>query len=560
MTIRLYRAGRQLRIKGLPDHWGSALRMALSIRHPQEYLIKQRNPWMVSNDPLKADKWDGRIHYFERNESEGYWWCGIGLHERFRAALGAFLDDSVTVQDEINLDTGLTFANHLDGAKLTASQIEASRPLLAKSTGALELDVSSGKSYILLNLAACALASYPDWTVAVVVPRKALLHQMVRDARHVLPHFDVGVLGDGERQINQITISTVATAAAPSRIKNRKDIKDWLRNINVLIFDEAHHVGAATWQAVLEQSSADILWGVSAKFTFKAGQRPLERTLEAAFGPPVFKGRVDDFRVPVQVVVHQDETWRGALDSSIPGQLHDGCAAMFKIKGVPGWHHGVYRGPTDGVAPECCRDNKGKVNKALYGMRLADDTDALKPVSNVEEVVYNTASDMGIMEFKRRDDWAIALAKRLAARQEVFLITVLRSRHLKKLVARFKRETSLVIGQVYGGMSKKQSERVFAAWRSGELAGVVAQTSCVSEGVSVPILTHLIKMDGLGSEMVAHQAAGRPARVEGPDKTTGYVHIPWDCQHQHLLATCESVIRYYLSIGLPVQRVKMRYD
>ncbi len=546
--IRLSQVHRQLVVEASPDALVD-LRQRLALPNPAARQILQRQPWL-------KETWDGKIHFLDLQgtdrEDLTSATCGIGLYERVKRLAKKY----GKVVDEVRNQSGLVLSQNLVGAVLSGDQIAASEALVRCATGCIQLDVSSGKSYIGLNLMASALRQHPDWKFVFLVPKKALLYQMFEDAQKVLPGYEIGILGDGHRQLKSITIATVATAVAGSSIKDNKMIADWMEGIDGILVDEAHHSPAATWKAIYHQSRAKILWGVSAKFGFGAKKRDLERSLEACFGAPRYIGAASDFRVPVKIKVYHFEDWKhGKVSPGLPSKLVDGLPVYYLLKGK-GWLPGCYHGPDEnGNAPDICRDAKNKVDKSRYGIYGSDGKGGETQVVP-DDIIYHTSHDLGIMEFRERDDWAVRIACKAAEQKQIFLITTNRSRHTKKL-ERACLKAGLRTARLDGSTPTSEFARIIEAWRKKEIDGVVAQQGVVSEGLSIPSLHHLIKLDGQDGEMVLHQQRGRPARVE-PGKHCGYLHLPYDYQHPTLLRKSNSSIRYFASLKMDIAHLRYR--
>lgn len=503
------------------------LREKLAVTSANYHFVKKRFP---------HTNWDGKVHYLTEDGV-----CGVGLKSRVMKLLE---HDGFKCDDKIDNSFQCAWDEHLVGRTLVPEQVVIAQKLMSVRTGCVEVDVSSGKSYIIMNMAACLLAANPGWKVAVLVPRKALLYQFFEDAQQVLPQYKVGILGDQHRQMAQVTIATAATAVASEKIKDQKIIADWLREVDAIITDEGHHATAATWEAIYRGSNATVMWALSAKFTFGKGKKELERALEATFGPPLYKGAVAEFRVPVKVLFYRFATWKGKA-AAAHSKLIDGVSVAYKIDGA--WHRGgIYRGlDADGVANVLCLDDTGVKDRKKFGIYVDD-----KKVE-VEDCIYNTAHDRGIMEFKERDDWACDLADWCAQRKEIFLISVSRDRHGEKLMTRLKRY-GLRVERLSGSTTGRDLNRIIEAWKNHEIDGVVAHKDSVSEGLSIPALTHFIKLDGSPDDMTLHQQKGRPARREGETKMCGYLHIPVDWQHPTLYRNSKHMADYYQRLGTPM--------
>lgn len=118
--------------------------------------------------------------------------------------------------------------------------------------GVVILPTGAGKTVVALM----ALAQLKLRTL-IVVPTIELLYQW-RDAvieRLQLPKSVVGVVGDGNKQWRPITVITYASAAMPNAP---------LKNIGLLICDEAHHLPSPSYAQIATRTSAPYRLGLTA--------------------------------------------------------------------------------------------------------------------------------------------------------------------------------------------------------------------------------------------------------------------------------------------------------
>jgi len=113
----------------------------------------------------------------------------------------------------------------------------------------------------------------------VVVPTIELLRQW-RGAlidKLGLPAESVGVIGGGSDEPRPITIITYQSAVSPTRS---------LPDVGLLVFDETHHLPAASYRGIPRKVGAPCILGLSATTERMDGR---ERDLDALVGPEVYR-------------------------------------------------------------------------------------------------------------------------------------------------------------------------------------------------------------------------------------------------------------------------------
>lgn len=146
----------------------------------------------------------------------------------------------------------------------------------AGDRGVIVLPTGAGKTIV-------ALAAIAELAIAtlIVVPTRVLLDQWVRFLSICWP-FPIGQLGDGQRQIAPITVSTYSSAVmwAP-RVGDR---------FGLVVVDEAHHVGGWCPSEILEMLVAPARLGLTATPPDGVAATALARHL----GPTVFECGIDE--------------------------------------------------------------------------------------------------------------------------------------------------------------------------------------------------------------------------------------------------------------------------
>ncbi len=221
---------------------------------------------------LPGVRWDGRAgvwrapayRYAELRERLRD--LGLGWDELPRKAFGAPCRDSaIALRDAAD--------GHL--RPYQAAALEAWEA--AGRRGVVVLPTGSGKT--LLGIAAAARAA----SALCVVPTRVLLGQW-HAAFRAAGFERVGRLGDGERVVERVTVST--SESAWRRVAELGD------RFELVIVDEAHHFGSGIRDEVLELSVAPARLGLTAT--------PLEgrgaERLRELVGPTVYELAISDLR------------------------------------------------------------------------------------------------------------------------------------------------------------------------------------------------------------------------------------------------------------------------
>jgi len=153
-------------------------------------------------------------------------------------------------------------------------QREAIRHWLdAEGRGVVVLPTGAGKTVV----AMMAMEAVGARTL-VVVPTIELLQQWRTGLieKLGLPAESVGVVGGGSDDMRPVTIITYQSAVSPSRP---------LLDVGLLVFDEVHHLPAASYRRIPCKVGAPYILGLSATTERMDGR---ERDLDALVGPEVY--------------------------------------------------------------------------------------------------------------------------------------------------------------------------------------------------------------------------------------------------------------------------------
>jgi superfamily II DNA or RNA helicase len=174
--------------------------------------------------------------------------------------------------------------------------------------GVVVLPTGAGKTLVALM----AIARCRTWTL-VVVPTVDLLTQWRRALLRVLhaPVEHVGTFGGGKQELRPVTVITYDSAAIHTRQLNR---------FGLLIFDEAHHLPAASYRLAAEGAVAPYRLGLSATPERSDG---LEVDLDGLVGPVVFARAPHELRRHLaayrerRITVALDEAERAAYAAAL---------------------------------------------------------------------------------------------------------------------------------------------------------------------------------------------------------------------------------------------------
>ncbi len=149
--------------------------------------------------------------------------------------------------------------------------------LNSKGQGSICLPTGSGKTWVALK----AMAHVKKSTL-VVLPTLDLMNQwydLISDAFRI----DVGILGGGYHEIRDVTVTTYDSAYI--------HMDKYGNRFGLLIFDEVHHLPAATFSHIPEMSIAPFRLGLTATYMRQDG---LHSKLERLIGSQVYEKSIKD--------------------------------------------------------------------------------------------------------------------------------------------------------------------------------------------------------------------------------------------------------------------------
>ena len=163
--------------------------------------------------------------------------------------------------------------------------------LCAGGRGVVVLPTGAGKTVVAFD----AIARLGVRTL-VVVPTIELLRQWRAGLAEqlALPLDSVGIIGGGERKSANITVITYDSAAMPRRRLNQ---------YGLLVFDEAHHLPAQSYQTIARKASAPWRLGLSATLERSDGRHD---DLTGLIGPVVFSRDTDELSAQKHIATYRE--------------------------------------------------------------------------------------------------------------------------------------------------------------------------------------------------------------------------------------------------------------
>jgi superfamily II DNA or RNA helicase len=180
-------------------------------------------------------------------------------------------------------------------------QQEAWQALTEAGRGVAILPTGCGKTM----LAAMLASSYPGCRVLITTPSSRLLHQNRNDMALQLG-CEVGILGDGERELAPLWVANIQSLA--SRIEAEDaEVLQALAAVDVWICDESHGAAATSYRLLSQHlPAAHVRFGITASWLREDGcQRVMEGVLgsEVVYEYTYERAFAEGYLTPIQVLM-----------------------------------------------------------------------------------------------------------------------------------------------------------------------------------------------------------------------------------------------------------------
>lgn len=395
-------------------------------------------------------------------------------------------------------------------------------------------------------------------------------------ARRARPGWRVTWLANTREQVEQ-GIAAIQGTEGPEGVEfdvccvaAQPDVSD----SDLIIFDEAHHTPAATWETLLRQAKPSaVVWGFSATpWTGKPDRdEPVEQAFKNFFIVERERVEASGHLIKGKVYVHdldQPGQFDEAINRKVEGivdqrmrrypLLHD----VPKVMGLHSRVKALARQIEAKVGPE-------KMAAASAGRYSQDELQALGIADLVEKAIQTTEERNKLVreEHTKRAKWQVTqeflqanetrnsavvqLALDESRKNESVLVLVQSIEHGESLAAR-------VPGAqlAHSKLPTKARRKVIEDFRSGALM-VLFATSLADEGLDVPRASRLILVSGGRSAGKLEQRAGRVLRPhEG--KNGGVIHDFLDAGALFSNAQAKARFRTYSKLGYEPEVVSYR--
>lgn len=204
----------------------------------------------------KDKHWDGRVHLMKQRAS------GVtfpaGLLDDVKAVLADPDTDWPCKVVDARANATRQEYRWNDDIVMRDYQAEAVESFLAHGFGILKMPIRSGKT----KTAARVIWKLQQPTL-FIVPSKLLLRQTVQSLQECFPDESIGAIGDGQWNIQRITVVIVASFVSARKTKKAL-YKKLCERVGLVIFDESHHLSSDGWCEVMMDFLARYRLGLSA--------------------------------------------------------------------------------------------------------------------------------------------------------------------------------------------------------------------------------------------------------------------------------------------------------
>jgi len=263
----------------------------------------------------KAHAWDGKDHLLRYNRNHGYHFP-TGLLADVVHILNStnsphVIEDNRSTPNTISIkwsDNNITLRDYQQEAIRIATTDGMNRGRLI-----LKMPIRSGKT-----LTAAKIISEYSVRALFIVNSEMLLNQTIKVFQK---HFqtDIGQVGSGVWERRDITVATIQTLvergprkAEPGKkaVQPTPEFVDLMANVDLIFFDECHHLEAKLWKDILLHSNARYRIGLSAT-AYLAPEGETERGtiwLKACCGPISYEVSASHliqqgYLVPLDVII-----------------------------------------------------------------------------------------------------------------------------------------------------------------------------------------------------------------------------------------------------------------
>lgn len=326
--------------------------------------------------------------------------------------------------------------------------------------GIVVLPTGAGKTRVALAAAAAC-----DARTLCLVPTRVLLGQWIAELRAVYDG-EIGVYGDGDRALRDVTVSTYASAW--------RHVTEIGQKFELLIVDEAHHFGDAASDEILEMTTAPWRLGLTA--TPATDPEVLRRTSEL-LGPIVHAQTIADLS-GTYLADFESYAWLLPLSPRERTAYDRDMEAFRRFSQVVREH--IFRPTWPDLVREARKSPQGQ--GAMLGYRRAR---AL--------VALTEGKTHALVDLLQR-----------YARSKILIFTA-------DTTTAYRLARYLLVPALTADIKREERDRMMTAFRSGELP-VLVSCRVLNEGVDVPDADVAIILGGSAGDREHVQRVGRVLR------------------------------------------------
>jgi superfamily II DNA or RNA helicase len=243
-----------------PDYPEKALLEYYSYTHPQwKYIERVRPGWDGLVSFLKNDEVPAGLFWATKKEIEEK--LGINFRIKSRLEWPGFKTSNLLGSDRV-------FQNECRDAMIKASRFG----------GGLVINATrSGKTRIAAMLFSCLKGP-----VCFIVDQLILMEQAKSDLQNDLNE-EIGWVGDSDFEPKRVTVATRQTMFLH---QNRREFKDWTRELEVVVIDEIHAQMNKSNFSVIERIEPKAVFGLTA--TLQLNKKHIRTKAYAIAGPIVY--------------------------------------------------------------------------------------------------------------------------------------------------------------------------------------------------------------------------------------------------------------------------------
>lgn len=165
------------------------------------------------------------------------------------------------------------FENNPKGLERAQIQIDAARSVEQSNYGIISLFTGAGKTEILLSIVESYLSSYSDNCLIIVFNNKVKEEIILRAKQYGIK------ITSSFSTSSRINIVNPVGFYRSSASKEPKNI-EWLKNVNCVLADEAHHYSAESWQRLICLIDPYFSYGFTATADVKGSLEFITRKLQ----------------------------------------------------------------------------------------------------------------------------------------------------------------------------------------------------------------------------------------------------------------------------------------